>query len=270
MTVPRFSPHRLVLAACLLASTAALATDKTDLYYNPSESGWGMTIANQGDTIFVTIYVYGQDNLPTWLVGTATRISTDSSGVNTYSGDLFRTQGPYYGLGAFSPGSVVATKAGTYTYRETSVNGGQITYSVGTTTVIKNIQRQTLATNPNVVGIFAGAYYSTVSGCNNSSLNGSAFSFVNIAITGTPAATQLGMLFSTNVVCSVSSAYSQSGRMGQMSGTWSCTPNGATGNTNIFEIEAGANALSGRFTTTYSSNGCTENGFFSGVRVPNQ
>ena len=69
---------RILLASLCLAATAALATDKTDLYYIPSESGWGMSIANQGDTIFVTMYVYDSARQPTWFVGTGLLQSTDS------------------------------------------------------------------------------------------------------------------------------------------------------------------------------------------------
>ena len=265
MTVFKFSLLRIALTTVLLAATAAFATDKTDLYYNPSETGWGMTIAHQGDTIFVTIYVYGPDNLPTWLVGTATRISTDSSGVNTYSGDLFRTQGPYYGLGTFSPGSVVATKVGSYTYRETSVTGGQITYNDGPTTVIKNIQRQTLAVNPNVNGTYSGSYFSNYSGCSNAADNGNADSFINMGISSAGNTTQMQLLFSTNIVCTASGPYVQAGRMGSVSGTWSCT-NQAAGTTQFFEIEAGLNTITGRFNTTYTTNGCKEVGYFAAAR----
>ena len=257
--------RRFALAVLLLASSAAFATDKTDLYYNPSESGWGMTLANQGDTIFVTIYVYGPDNLPTWLVGTANLVSTDSSGVSTYGGDLFRTQGPYYAFPTFNPANVVATKVGTYTYRATSVNGGQITYTVDNTTIVKTVQRQTLAINPNVNGSYSGSYFSTYSGCNNPADNGNADSFINMGISGVPGTAQLAILFSTNITCTATGPYAQAGRMGSIGGTWSCT-NGAGGTTQIFEIESGANAISGRFNTSYTTNGCKEVGYFSAAR----
>jgi len=110
---------RLLLAAFLaFAAFTASASDKTDLWYNPSESGWGMTLANQGDTIFVTLYVYGADNNPTWFVGTASLTSTDAQGVNRYDGDFYRVTGPFYGGAIFDPSAVNATKVGTYTYRE--------------------------------------------------------------------------------------------------------------------------------------------------------
>ena len=106
---------RTLAALVLFCATAALATDKTDLYYIPAESGWGMTIANQGDTIFVTAYVYDSARLATWFVGTGGLVSTDSQGVNLYGGDWYSVRGPYYGSGTFDPSTVNATKVGTFT-----------------------------------------------------------------------------------------------------------------------------------------------------------
>src|SRR5205814_5636481 len=135
-----------------VSATAALATDKTHLYYIPAESGWGITIANQGDTIFVTAYVYDSARLPTWFVGTGALQSTDSQGVNAYGGDWFSVHGPYYGSGAFDPNTVAAVKVGTFTYRELTVTTGQLSYTVNGIAVTKTVQRQTLQNNPNVNG----------------------------------------------------------------------------------------------------------------------
>ena len=51
------------LAACLALDTAAasITTDFSDLWYDPDEEGWGVTLTQQNDIIFVTLYVYGPD-----------------------------------------------------------------------------------------------------------------------------------------------------------------------------------------------------------------
>src|SRR5438552_253276 len=257
---------RTILAAIVaIAALCANATDKTDLWWNPAESGWGMTIAHQGPTIFVTMYVYGTDNQPTWFVGTLLFQSTDSQGVNSWAGTWYRVTGPYYGAATFDPASVHATLVGNVSYRELSVNTGQITYNVGTTTVTKSVQRQTLQNNPLVNGNYGGAYFSTASGCNNSSLNGNTSSFITSAISGTPASTTLSILFgTTGVTCTVTGPYTQTGRVGQVSGSWGCT-NSLSGNANIFEIEANGNTISARVNLTY--NGCTEVGYFGAGRL---
>jgi hypothetical protein len=56
--------------AALIASLAipALATpqpiDATDLWINPSESGWGISVYHQGATLFASLFVYGPDGQP--------------------------------------------------------------------------------------------------------------------------------------------------------------------------------------------------------------
>jgi len=47
----------------------AAATDYTDIWWNPSESGWGVNIAQNGNFIFATFFVYAPGNAPTWVTG---------------------------------------------------------------------------------------------------------------------------------------------------------------------------------------------------------
>ena len=257
---------RVFLASCLFFASTAFATDKTDIYWNPNESGWGLTIANQGDTIFATVYVYAPDHSPTWFTGTSSSVTTDSQGVNTYSGDWYRVVGPSYNE-TWNPALVGPTKVGTFTYKELTVTTGQLVYSVNGKTITKNVERTTLANNPKVIGSWSGAYLSTVTNCSNPAQNGNASSFINAAVSGTPAAMQLSVLFTSNVVCTLSGPYKQFGRMGQITGTWSCS-NGNSAAGNVFEIEAGTNALSARFEFTYNNIGCREAGYLGTARLP--
>jgi len=40
---------------------------RSGLWYNPAESGWGATVATQGDTEFIINYLYDNNGLPYWL-----------------------------------------------------------------------------------------------------------------------------------------------------------------------------------------------------------
>ena len=56
-----------VLSLALLAvPLPAAATDYTDIWYLPSESGWGVNLIQAEDVIFVTLFIYGPNNQPTW------------------------------------------------------------------------------------------------------------------------------------------------------------------------------------------------------------
>jgi hypothetical protein len=101
----------------------ALATNYQDLWWNApaaSESGWGINLNHQGDTIFATWFTYDLNGSPLWLVVTAIK-----TGSGVYSGDLYRTAGARFD--AFNPANVVPTKVGTATF--TFANGNSATFS---------------------------------------------------------------------------------------------------------------------------------------------
>ena len=130
------------IATLLIAwSTVPRAATMSDLWWNPSESGWGVNLIEQQGTLFVTLFVYGSDGNPTWYVGPATALVSSSSASRTYSGLLYATRGPWF-VGAFNPGSVQVRQVGSVSLFFTSQVAGTITYSVDGNTVTKSIQRQ--------------------------------------------------------------------------------------------------------------------------------
>src|SRR5688572_5799510 len=75
-------------ALALPASATTTHTDFSDLWYAApaeSESGWCVNVAQQGDVLFVTLFVYGPDNTPHWYVAPAVA----ATGANTFGGALF-------------------------------------------------------------------------------------------------------------------------------------------------------------------------------------
>ncbi len=80
------------LPACATATRSlAGATNYQDLWWTApagSESGWGINLTHQGDTIFATWFTYNLDGTPMWLVVTAPR-----TGPGVYSGTLYRNHG---------------------------------------------------------------------------------------------------------------------------------------------------------------------------------
>ncbi len=59
----------------------------TGLWYDPNESGWGVSIATQGDTRVVIAYYYDENNLPKWSISQSTN-------------DIISTQTPVQVIGA--------------------------------------------------------------------------------------------------------------------------------------------------------------------------
>jgi hypothetical protein len=48
------------------AQGASYSTDQSDLWWIPSESGWGIQFVQRNSTIFATMFVYDPSGAPTW------------------------------------------------------------------------------------------------------------------------------------------------------------------------------------------------------------
>ena len=90
---------------CVLAapSRASLGTNFSDQWWNPNESGWGASVLQQYDTLFVDLFVYAPDGRPTWY--TAAARFQPQSGRTLFAGDLYVTSGPWFGA-FFNPAAV--------------------------------------------------------------------------------------------------------------------------------------------------------------------
>jgi lysyl endopeptidase len=110
-----------------------------DLWWNPAESGWGVNIAHQDDTLFATLFTYDASGQPTWFV--MSRGDMMSPGV--YTGTLYRTTGPAFNTTPWPTSLAPPTSVGSMTFHFTHGNQATLTYSVNGASVVKQIQRQT-------------------------------------------------------------------------------------------------------------------------------
>jgi hypothetical protein len=107
-----------------------------DLWWNPAQSGWGLAVAHQGDTLFAVLFMYDDQHRAMWLVGSDLRLRSDG----TYSGDLYRTTGPAFGTATWRPAS--ATAVGGITLQFTDGESGVLAFTVDGRAVRTPIQRQ--------------------------------------------------------------------------------------------------------------------------------
>ncbi|HWZ70209.1 MAG TPA: S8 family peptidase [Casimicrobiaceae bacterium] len=122
----------------------AAAANYQDLWWaapGGSESGWGVNLTHQGDTIFATWFTYDHDRTPMWLVATTPKIAP-----GTYMGTLYRFTGPPFNAVPFpplgSPGGAIGTVVGTARFTFADGNTGTFAYNVNAETQTKNITRQ--------------------------------------------------------------------------------------------------------------------------------
>lgn len=248
-----------LLTVFLLAQPNANAatswgTDFSDLWWVPTENGWGANIAHQGDIIFLTMFVYGGDGTPRWYVASGMQYQ-GGSGPLTFTGALYETRGPFFAAFPFNPSNVLVRQVGTATLSFTFIERGVLRYSVDGAFIEKTIQRQTFRNNT-LTGRYSGGLVVTQSNCIAPAYFASDF---NISQSGTTVS-----IGTSN--CNYAASYSQAGRMGYLSGTFSCF-NGARGNFQAYEIEVGQVGLGARYDAQYSNPaGCTETGRLGGIR----
>src|SRR6476661_2986839 len=87
----------LLVSLCIAGSCFAqsLGTIFSDLWWNPAESGWGVTVDHQQDVMFLTFFVYRADGSPYWVTSLLTHTS-NSAGPFAFSGDVYETRGPQF------------------------------------------------------------------------------------------------------------------------------------------------------------------------------
>ena len=144
------SPRNFSGAQGTVPASSASSLNLQGLWYKSpaeSESGWGVNIAHQGDTFFITWFTYDTDGSQMWLVGPAVRRTTG----NNYSGSLFRTTGPAFSAVPFNPAMIGVTQVGTVTFSFTDASNGTFGYTVNGITQSKAITRQIFDTPPTCV-----------------------------------------------------------------------------------------------------------------------
>jgi len=105
-----------------------------------SESGWGVNITHQANTLFATWFTYDTDGSGMWLV--LANGAQSSTNPNSYSGDLFRTTGPSFDTATWNSSNVVATRVGTATFTFTDKDTGTFAYTVNGVSGTKPIVRE--------------------------------------------------------------------------------------------------------------------------------
>lgn len=253
----------LTLVAGLMANPAQSNTfglDMSDLWWNPNESGWGVTLTHQGEILFVTLYVYGPDGKATWFGAPNVPFTGNTAQGASFSGQLYQVNGPFYAAN-FDPSTLTARPVGNVTVTATSPSTATLQYTVDGVQISKTIERQTWRTNA-MSGNYTGAEFST-----NSCLTSGPFPPENGPTTRfvvNNSANTFSMSTRNNAeTCTYSGDYTQTGRLGRSSGTYSCG-NGVNGTYVASEIEANAFSIAGRAVIKVGA--CTFDNKFAAIK----
>ena len=108
-----------------------------DLWWNPAESGWGVNVTHQEDTLFATLFTYAANGQPLWLVMPD---GARSGATASYSGPLYRTTGPAFNAVPWT--AINPVVAGTMSFTFSDGNSASLAYTVDGVSVTKQVTRQ--------------------------------------------------------------------------------------------------------------------------------
>ena len=117
------------------------STSLSGLWWNPTESGWGVSITQQGPIIFVAWYAYTPTGAPIWYVISNCAVFNDAC-----SGDIYQVTGGTSPTVAWNGANKVTTKVGTGSVTFSDVNTGVFRYTLNGIDSTRNIIRQVFAT----------------------------------------------------------------------------------------------------------------------------
>jgi len=256
------SSLRCLALVLVVASASVRAADYTDIWYVPTESGWGANVVQSDLFLFVTFFVYGPDGKPTWYTA---NLTWDGA---AYSGGLYATQGTHWAL-PWNGASYAATAVGAARFNPDPLNAYQatLTWTVnGVGTVTKAIERQTLtaiALGGDYVGGQTGAYTS----CRDPGNNSSYIDRYDLAVAQAGSfATFTFSYTEVRATCTLSGPLEQHGQTYRIPGaSYRCTGALDVSTTaTVYEVKATSLGIEGRFAATLS-NGCREDANFSAV-----
>ncbi len=107
-------------------ASSIVGTDHTDLWWGgDSQNGWGITITQQGSTLFPVWFTYGTSGAPLWYFMTD---GTWNAANDTYSGNMYRATGSSWIGTTYDASKLAVTKAGTFSILFTA-SGATFSYN---------------------------------------------------------------------------------------------------------------------------------------------
>jgi hypothetical protein len=262
----------LFLLLALLASNGHAAVsyyqpDASDMWWNPNESGWGVSLVAQYDTMFATLYVYGADGKPRWYVAPNMQTTGAPADVpQDFVGRLYETAGPVVSNAAFNPNAVTVRDVGEARFEYIRPNSGYFTYSVDGVFVSKQVRRQTWR-NEDITGEFFShrVLRSHLCGGPNTGREPSLHEPGIMTVTRSGDSVQIAVrpVAPSTLSCTYTGTATQEGRMAEVTGTYSCS-DGTSGPFTLSEIQVSNWGFMGLM--RMNVNACNMSGPFGGTR----
>lgn len=195
---------------------------RDDLWFAPNESGWGLNVVEQGQTLFATLFVYDQQRQTHWFV--ASDLERSGSG---FSGALYEANGSYFGA-PFATGGVTLRQVGTMTFEVRDAGTASLTYTVDGVSVSKTVSRFAFRKND-----LTGHYVGHLAGTSEDP-GGASHDTVDITINDDASGFTMQTIGHAAPSCNYSAPPAQQlGAQRFVSGSFSCN----SGRTGTFEMQ---------------------------------
>jgi hypothetical protein len=257
-----------LLAPCVDAAVSYYQPDASDMWWNPSESGWGVNVVVEQDVMFATLFVYGADGRARWYVAPDMRTSGAPADVpQDFVGRLYETTGPMLTNAPFNPGAVGVRDVGEARFEYVRPSGGYFSYSVDGVSVSKQVRRQTWRSADITGEFFLNRVLRThLCGGPNTGREPSVDEPGIMTVTQSADAVRIDVrpVAPSSLSCTYTGTASQEGRMASVTGTYSCS-DGSSGPFSLSEIQVSNWGFMGL--VRMNVRGCNMSGPFGGART---
>jgi hypothetical protein len=130
------SGSKVITRTVFATGTTLPAVDYTDLWWNPNETGWGVSLTQEFGIIVAVWFTYDASGEPIWYVASSCPVSG-----NACSADLYQLTGGSALTAAWNGSSMSRTKVGAVTFAFTDANNGSMSYSINGVTGNRVITR---------------------------------------------------------------------------------------------------------------------------------
>lgn len=125
-------------------SFSSASTNFSDIWWNQTESGWGLALSHQDNVIAGALYTFAADGQPLFVILNGATVQPDGS----YLGNLNRSTGPAFNAVPWLSSQVVNTVVGTMRLRFLGSQNLDIDYTLNGTNVTKSLTRLRYGTGP--------------------------------------------------------------------------------------------------------------------------
>ena len=127
--------------------TANVPGALSGLWWNPNESGWGISFTQRRNIVFAAWYTYDTAGNPKWYTASNCAMPAGTTGTSgTCNGVLYEANGPTFFGTAFNSSLVNVLTAGSLQVNFQNANNASMTYTVGAQTRTVAITRQIFRT----------------------------------------------------------------------------------------------------------------------------